>query len=456
MAAALCGSLLFSTLAYAFRSMSRVVLEEQLVSSGRAANLDAILSARHDLALTSAILRVLSNAVLAILVCYYFTAQLSGPVEVAVLAVMVTTALLLVFSVAVPQAWARHAGELLVARSWPLVRVLYTLLYPLVLPMHWVDEVVRRLSGVSLAEDAQHDAQQTEQEILAVVSEGAAEGAMDEEQKKMIEGVISFRDLSVGQIMTPRTELIGVDVNATLQEVRERIIRDGLSRLPVYDGTLDNIIGVLYAKDLLALVGATGGVAGANGNGASAGGANGSGISGNNFTTVAGRTTADGMNLRQFMRPPMFVPQSKPLRDLLRELRIQQIHMAIVLDEYGGTAGLVTTEDILEEIVGEIADEYEQRGPAEIKRLDPRTVEVDARMNITDLNRELNLQLPENQEFQSVGGFVITTLGSIPDRGATVKHDGVAITVLDSDARRVKRVRLEVLEGADAEAEAMS
>ncbi|EQD36700.1 CBS domain containing protein, partial [mine drainage metagenome] len=158
---------------------------------------------------------------------------------------------------------------------------------------------------------ADEEAAETTEEILAAVSEGTAEGAVDDEQRKMIEGIISFRDLQVGQIMMPRTDMITIGVNEPLEKIRDKILRDGLSRLPVHDGNLDNIVGILYAKDLLQFLG----------------------------NSAAGAGTLD---VRKLMRPPLFVPHSKPLRDLLRQFRSQRVHIAIVLDEFGGTAGLIT------------------------------------------------------------------------------------------------------------------
>jgi CBS domain containing-hemolysin-like protein len=281
------------------------------------------------------------------------------------------------------------------------------------------------LAGVSLGEEPETAAEKVGEEILSMVAEGRAEGAVDEDQKKMIEGVISFRDLEVGQIMTPRTEIVAVDVNTPVLEVRDRILKDGLSRVPVYEGSLDNVVGILYAKDLL------------------------------QFLNVAGGSAGDDeqMELRRLIRPPLFVPRTKPLRDLLREFRIQQVHMAVVLDEYGGTSGVVTTEDIVEEIVGSIADEYERPAPEELKRLDEYTIEVDARMNIPDLNRALGLSLPEDSDVQTIGGFVVLTLGIIPVRGDKLEYEGIDITVLDAEPRRVKKLRLELPELAAASAE---
>lgn len=420
----LLGSLLFSTLSYALRMLSRVRLEEHLTARDRLAALGPILDARHDLALASSTLRLVCNAIVIITAAYYFHREGQHPAKTYGLAVLASVPALLILTVAIPQAWAKYAGELLVAYSWPLLRMVYGLLYPLIVVMNIFDEIIRRLAGVSISGDPDAEAEHVEQEILAAVSEGEAEGAVDEEQKKMIEGVISFRDLQVGQIMTPRTDVIAVEVNAPLLEVRDRILKEGLSRLPIFEGTLDNIVGILYAKDLLKFIQAQ-----------------------------PADIAAAQQQLRSIMRPPLFVPASKPLRDLLREMKLQQVHLAIVLDEYGGTAGLVTTEDIVEEIVGDIADEYERPAPAELRRIDERTVEVDARMSIAELNRALDLELPEDQEFNTVGGFVTAALGAIPTKGEQVVRDGVVLTVLESEPRRVKQLRIEKLEntqGAEA------
>ena len=226
---------------------------------------------------------------------------------------------------------------------------------------------LRRLAGVSIGEEPETAAEKVEEEILSVVAEGTAGGAVDEEQKQMIEGVISFRDLQVGQIMTPRTEVIAVEVNTPVLEVRDQILKDGLSRVPVFEGTLDNVVGVLNAKDLLQFVNIAGGTAGED----------------------------EEMELRKIMRPPLFVPTTKPLRDLLKEFRAQGVHMAVVLDEYGGTSGLVTTEDIVEQIVGDIVDEYERPEAEELKRIDRhvRTHTVNRFGPVRETDRSLVFEL---------------------------------------------------------------
>ena len=416
-------SLFFSTLSYALRTISRVQLEEALVVRRRTRAMEAILSSRFDLALTASILRLVCNAAGIMAVGSYFLSLYGDdarphPLAVFGWTVLVTVPVMMIFSVAVPQAWAKYAGESMLAWMWPLLRVAHVALWPLLRVFNVFDEIVRRLAGVSIGEEPETAAERVGEEILSMVAEGTAEGTVDEDQKKMIEGVISFRDLQVGQIMTPRTEIVAAEVNTPTLDVRDRILEGGLSRMPVYEGSLDNVVGILYAKDLL------------------------------KFLNVAGGSAGDdaAMELRRLIRPPLFVPRTKPLRDLLREFRMQQVHIAVVLDEYGGTIGLVTTEDIVEEIVGNMGDEYERPASEELKRIDDRTAEVDARMNISELNRELGLSLPEDGDFQTIGGFVVATLGAIPGKGEKLEYEGVTITVLDAEPRRVKKVRLDLPE----------
>jgi putative hemolysin len=421
--ASLFASLVFSTLSYALHIFSRVRLEEALDKRHRPTALDAILSTRYDLALTASVLRLITNVTVILSVGWYFLQQFQDsphPFKVFGLTILITVPALLIFSVAIPQAWSKYAGEDLLAITWPLLRLAHFALWPAVRVLTIFDEIVRRLAGGSLdADDSETAVEAAGQEILSVVAEGTAEGAVDEDQQKMIEGVISFRDLQVGQIMTPRTEIVAVEVNSPILDLRDKILKEGLSRVPIYEGTLDNVVGILYAKDLLTFLGTTGGGA-------------------------VDASSKPALSLRTLMRPPIFVPRTKPLRDLLREFRNGQGHLAVVLDEYGGTSGLVTTEDILEEIVGDIADEYERPATDDLHRIDDRTVEVDARMPITDLNRALSLQLPEDADFQTLGGFVITTLGTIPAKGDTLQHEGLNITILDAEPRRIKKLKLQL------------
>jgi CBS domain containing-hemolysin-like protein len=321
-------------------------------------------------------------------------------------------ALISVFSVAVGYYWGIHAAEPLLAVSLPMLHAAYLVLRPLVSPLRFIDPLVRRLLGVSRM--TPDDASEIEQEILDVVTEGEMTGLVDRQQKHMIEAVVEFGDTTVDEVMKPRTEVEGIEVSTCLDDVIRFAREAGHSRFPVYEDNLDRIVGVLYVKDLLDRLGAD---------------------------------TQHPFDLRQVVRDAVFVPESKTLRDLLAEMQQEKVHMALVLDEYGGTAGLVTIEDILEELAGEIQDAYEPENEPEptITRIDDRTAEADGRVYVDDLNEELHVEIPEDEDYDTVGGFVFSTLGHIPEPGETFDHENLRVTVLEAEKTRVNRIRVEVL-----------
>ncbi|MHC4940184.1 MAG: hemolysin family protein [Planctomycetota bacterium] len=251
--------------------------------------------------------------------------------------------------------------------------------------------------------------EEIEDEILSAVDEGTREGTLEVAEKQMIEGIIDLRDIDADHIMTPRTEMISLPMDSSFEEAVERSRERGLSRLPVYRETPDDIAGVLFMKDLLPYLG-----------------------------------QEQTPPIESLLRRPLFVPQTKNVQELLQEMRARQTHLAIVLDEYGGTAGLVTIEDILEEIVGEIADEHEGATRDEVTRLSDNAATVEGKTHIDDLNDALDIDLPESEEYETVGGLLFTRLGRVPSPGEHWDHEGVRFTVLDSDERRVHRVKVTV------------
>ena len=325
------------------------------------------------------------------------------------LALGVAGVLLSAFAVALPSSWAHYRGEALLAVSVPLLRALDWTLRPLVILLERLDPLVRRVSGASEMES--NGDQAITEEVLSVVEAHEENGEVAEDQKEMLEAVFEFSSTTVGEIMTPRTDVKGIEVGSSLAEAREAILHDGHSRVPVYEDNLDQIVGVLYVKDLIPYLGVP---------------------------------ESTEFELRSILRDALLVPESKPVRDLLADFKAQKVHMAIVLDEYGGTAGLVTIEDILEEIVGEIQDEYEypEEEPG-IRRLDENSVEVDARVEIDDLNDELNLKLPENDDYETVGGFVFASLGHVPEPGEHFSYDTITVTVVEAERTRVQTVRID-------------
>jgi len=401
---------LVTTANVAMRHLSRVQLAERLEKKGKVALLDRFTGHRHELIFCSAVVRIGAILALVLLIADLFGARPQAEFVRQYTAIFVTASLvIMVVGVAIPNAWARYGGTGFLAAALPVLFALRYILYPLLALEHLMDGLVRRLAGVPLTADKLGEADQIEKEILEAVNEGELAGAVHEEDADMIESVMAFRDKDVAEIMTPRTEVQALPATSTLIEAKEFIVREGHSRIPIYDENIDDIKGVLYAKDLLNL------------------------------------EERDMFDPLEVMRKVPFVPETKRIPDLLAELREKKVHLAIVVDEYGGTAGLVTIEDILEEIVGEIADEYEPPEPEPIRRIDAQTLEVDARVHIDELNEELKIELPEDKDYDTVGGFLFSEMGKIPVAGEEMRYENVRFCILDAEERKINRLRVEVI-----------
>ncbi len=401
---------LATTANVAIRHVSRVDLAGRLSPPRRDRLLEAFQRHEGDLLFITSFLRMGAVLGLTLLIAHAMGAGPSNPRAAAGYVEVFLTALVLVmtFGVAIPTAWAHYRGDaFMVAALAPLLG-LRILLMPVTVVHHVFDVLGRRLAGVPAISDADDEAAQIEKEILGVVSEGERAGAVREQDAELIESVMAFRDTEVAKIMTPRTEIVALPLTAGLQETKDVINREGHSRIPLYGENLDDIRGVLYAKDLLKL---------------------------------AENEPFEAVSL---MRKVPFVPESKPISDLLQELRERKVHLAIVLDEYGGTAGLVTIEDILEELVGEIADEYEAPEPEPIQRISPTVAEVDARVHIDELNEALGIELPEDEDYDTVGGFMFSRMGKIPAAGEELACGNVRLRVVQSEERRINRLRVEI------------
>jgi magnesium and cobalt transporter len=405
-------ALLFSTLTYALRDFSRARLAEHLERRGKERYLDATLDHVDDLVFATAVGRLCWNIGVLIGVLALTQRLTDYPLGWQYLIAVVGTAVIhLFFSVAIPHALATHAGETFVALFVGPLHGLRTVLMPVVRLMHLTDRLVARAAKPSDEQEPERLEEEIEQEILSAVEEGEKEGVVDEDERQMIESVIEFHDTHAGQVMTARPEIFALDVNCSLEGVKARIAESGHSRIPVFEGTLDHIVGMLYARDLIKFLG----------------------------------QPAERFNVRATMRPPFFVPETKPLPDLLNDFRLQKVHIAIVLDEYGGTAGLVTIEDIFEELVGDISDEHEPVEPAMLVRQGDNAAEADARIYIGELNRIMGLNIPEDAGYDTLGGFISTALGRIPESGAEFEHEGARYTILEAEPQKVNRVRVEVI-----------
>jgi CBS domain containing-hemolysin-like protein len=323
---------------------------------------------------------------------------------------------LLAIEVWLPRVVVRLCGAGFLVRTWPAWRWIHHVMAPLT----WVPWALEALLARVFGRQPEKPSDELfEEEIRTIVTEGHREGLLERDAREMIEGVIELRDACVSEIMTPRTDMVCLHVATPLADVVRFVIDSAHTRIPVYDKNRDDVVGILYVRDLL--------------------------------PELARPPESRPRALAQIVRQPNFVPEGKPVDALLQEFQRNRNHMAIVLDEYGGVSGLVTIEDVLEEIVGEIVDEYDDAHVEGIKSLDERSAEALARVHIDEINDHLKIDLPDNAEFDTIGGLVFHELGRIPKPGEELVCGHVRITVLDVSRRRVERVRIEVLDPAGAE-----
>ncbi len=257
----------------------------------------------------------------------------------------------------------------------------------------------------------------TEAEIQEIMDAGEEEGVINQEENAMIRSILTLGDSMVREIMLPRMEMSCVSIQDEVSEVLKSIIASGHSRLPVYEGTIDNVIGLIYAKDLLKYWG----------------------------------EPDDAIELRKLIRAPFFVPETKNLEELLHDFKKRRVHMAVVIDEYGGTAGLVTIEDLLEEIVGDIQDEYD----LETERLSVQgdgSIVADGRLTIEEVEEHFHVSI-EKDNFETVGGLIFHLTGRIPLAGEVIESETLVLTVLEADERRIAKVHIARKEELERESE---
>jgi len=324
------------------------------------------------------------------------------------LALIIVTLLLSLFTIIfgelVPKSLALAHAEAFALRLSGLIVLMLRVLGPLVHVLTAITTSVARLLG---AGDQAQGVMSTE-ELKILVERGGEQGILEAEEEQMIHAVIELGDQRVHEVMVPRIAMVSLAASATMEEAIDKVIGEGHSRIPVYEETIDEIVGILYAKDLLPFLKGS---------------------------------VAERPSLRSILRTPVFVPESMSVDDLLHEFQRRKVHLAIVLDEYGGTAGLVTIEDLLEEIVGEIQDEYDVEEPL-IVRLSDDEARIDGRADVDDLADlfDTNLGLEDADEYDTVGGLIYHRIGGVPKPGDQVMVDGLTLTVETTDGRRVGKV----------------
>jgi CBS domain containing-hemolysin-like protein len=293
--------------------------------------------------------------------------------------------------------------------STSLVRVLGIVVLPLAWPLILVH---RRLDSWQEKHGEEEEKTTTEDEILSLVEQAeeqvTAGANLEEDERRMIRGIFDLDETLVREIMTPRVDLDAVEDTADLDEIKAGIVESGHSRIPVYHDSVDHIVGVIYAKDLL----------------------------------DEARMASVG-SIGEIYHCPVFIPESKNVGDLLAEFQQSRIHFAVVLDEYGGTAGVVTFEDILEEIVGEIQDEYDlNEVQPTVERLPDGSLLVDARTLIEEVNEQLDVELPDDEDYDTIGGYISAETGRIPQKGEHIETELVRVEIVEAEPRRVLKVKV--------------
>jgi CBS domain containing-hemolysin-like protein len=331
------------------------------------------------------------------------------------LAVGIMTFIILVFGEISPKTIALAKNEAFAVTAAPVIQVLQFAVFPLILFLEVIARLFSRpLSAGELAPLI------TEAEIKSVVSLGEELGEVQEDERIMIHNIFRFSDLEVYEIMTDRTQIFSVPATNTADSAAPEIVRRGFSRVPVYDENPDSIIGILYVKDVLDAI-------------------------------ISGR---GDISVRELARPVMFIPDTMLLDDLLQQFQSKKVHMAMVVDEHGGVAGLVTIEDLLEEIVGEIVDETD-REPERIRKISPTKALVLGETEVEEVNKALDLCISEEDDYETISGYILSQVRRIPKQGETITTPHAIIRVTQADAQRIIEVEIEKLpkaqEGEDAD-----
>jgi CBS domain containing-hemolysin-like protein len=389
----------FSATETAFSTFNRIRVKNMAEKGNKKADLVLTLSDNYD-SLISAILignnivNILASTMGALVFANLIqnNDELASAVNTAVLTVAI-----LIFGEISPKSIAKNHPEDFALFSAPIINVVRIVLFPLIVIFNAWQKLLARIFK------APEDQGMTEEELISIIEEAEEDGDIDKDEGDLIKSAIEFGDLEVGDIYTPRIDITALPVGSSKEAVAKTFSESGYSRLPVYDKDLDNVVGILYYKD---------------------------------FYTVAYKTNVP---LKEIIKPVIYVAKAQPVNELMKELQEKQLHMAVVTDEFGSTAGIVTLEDILEEIVGEIWDEHDEI-IEEIKKIEDNEYIVSGRANIENFFSELDI----DQEIDSVtvGGWAMEALGKIPEVGDSFEEHGLSVEVTEMDGRRVESVHV--------------
>ena len=394
-------SAVFSATETAFNSLNKIRIKNLAEDGNKKASLALKLTDKYDSFLSAVLIgNNIVNILASSLATLFFIAILkeNGNGDLgATLSTVVMTILLLIFGEISPKTLAKRSPEKFAMFIAPFINFLMHIFLPLTALFKYWQNLLAKIFK------SEEDCGLTEEELISIIEEAEEDGDFDKEESDLIKSAIEFGDLEVGDIFTPRRDITAVSTSSTKDEIAKCFSDSGFSRLPIYDGDIDNIRGIVYYKD---------------------------------FYTTAYKTS---IPVHEIIKPVIYVAKSQPINDLLKELQEKQLHMAVVMDEFGSTAGIVTLEDILEEIVGEIWDEHDEK-IEEIQKIDEREYIVLGKANLSKVLDTFGID--DENEAQTVNGWAMDSLGKIPEVGDSFEADGLSAEILAMDDKRVAKIRL--------------
>ena len=394
--------------ARAVRGAQRATIEELCERRGRPERYAEIVAASETIAFIAASVVVVAAVGATLLVFPRLIAAGDRSLALEISAVLTWIAVAWLALVVVPMLLVRFAGPWIVVATWAVWRPLVGVIAPAVGQLGRLASVVGRRSGGA--------AGRPRDELRLAVDDAHREGRLAGSTRDMIKGIIGLDEIKVATIMTSRTKITSIPLDSSWEEAVRRAAESGHTRLPVWDRSPDDVVGILHTRDVL--------------------------------TRLAEPSGGRPADLRSLLRPPWFVPESMSVQKMMLEFQRGNTHMAVVTDEFGGVSGVVTIEDALEEIVGEIADEHDEAFTDGIRMTSPEACEALAHVRIANVNDRLGLQLPEEEDFETIGGFVFHQFGRIPEVGERIESHGAALEVLAATRRRIDLVRVERLRKA--------
>jgi len=398
-------SAFFSSSEIAMFSLPNHRLETVVEEGKRGAKaLQALKSDPHRLLVTILVGNNLVNIAMSSIATGLLSYYLGNQSQAVFIATFGVTALVLLFGESAPKSYAVDNTESWALRISRPLKFAETILLPLVVLFDYLTRLVNKVTGGRAAIESSYV---TRQEIRDIIETGEREGVLDEEEREMLQRTLQFNRTIVKEVMTPRLDMTAVSKNDSIDEAIETCVQSAHERLPVYDGELDNVIGVVHINDL-----------------------------------VRERSYGEGdgnVGIEDIIEPTLHVPESKNVDELLTEMREQRLNMVIVIDEFGTTEGLVTMEDLVEEIVGEILEGGEEEP---IEFVDDSTVIVKGEVNIDAVNDALDINLPEGEEFETIAGFIFNRAGRLVEAGETIEYNGLTIRVEQVENTRILKARL--------------